>query len=122
MKGFGSHVRRRRESLRQTDPAYSIRKLATRVGIEPSYLSKVERGHEAPPSEATIVALARELDEDPDALLAMAGKVASDLKQTIRHRPRLMAQLIREVRSIPEAELLQLVASARQQRHRKEKP
>ena len=33
-----------------------------------------------PPSEAAIRRLAGELNEDPDLLLAMAGKVSSDLK------------------------------------------
>lgn len=94
------------------DRTYSVRQVATRVGVEPSYLSKVERGHEAPPSEAKIRALARELDEDPDVLLAMAGKVAGDLQDVIRRRPRLMAQLIRHVQSMPDTSLRKLVTSA----------
>ena len=61
----------------------SVRQVAARVGVEPSYLSKVERGREAPPSEPKIRALARELNEDPDDLLAMAGKVAGDLQEVV---------------------------------------
>jgi transcriptional regulator with XRE-family HTH domain len=112
MSQFGSYIRRRREDLRKMDRTYSVRQVATRVGVEPSYLSKVERGHEAPPSEAKIRALARELDEDPDVLLAMAGKVSGDLQDVIRRRPRLMAQLIRQVQSMPDTSLRKLVTSA----------
>jgi hypothetical protein len=39
---------------------------------------KVEREEVAPPSEATIVRLAEALHEDPDVLLALAGKVSAD--------------------------------------------
>ena len=123
MTPFGHYIRQRREDLRKTDASYSLRQVATRVGVEPSYLSKVERGQEAPPSEPRIRALARELQEDPDDLLALAGKVSSDLQEVIRHRPRLVAQLIREVKSMPDSSLRGLVASARRsRRRRKENP
>lgn len=120
MTDFGSYIRQRRENLRKVDRTFSVRQVAARVGVEPSYLSKVERGREAPPSEPKIRALARELDEDPDTLLAMAGKVAVDLQEVIRRRPRLMAQLIREVRSMPDAGLRYLVTSARRRKNPKE--
>lgn len=122
MSRFGSHLRRRREELKEADRTFSVRQVAARVGVEPSYLSKVERGHEAPPSEAKIRALAHELGEDPDALLALAGKVASDLQEVIRRRPRLMARLIRQVQSMPNGDLQHLVAVARQTDSRKETP
>ena len=76
MDDFGEYVRRRRESRKEQDPAFSLRRLAGRAGVEPSYLSKIERGDQPPPSEDTIRALARELDEDPDVLLALGGKVS----------------------------------------------
>jgi transcriptional regulator with XRE-family HTH domain len=116
MSEFGRYIRMRREDLRESDRSFSVRQVAARVGVEPSYLSKVERGHEAPPSEAKIRSLARELGEDPDTLLAMAGKVASDLQEVIRRRPRLMSQLIREVQSVSDDRLHRLVTAARQKR------
>lgn len=116
MSEFGKYLRMRREDLRESDRSFSVRQVAARVGVEPSYLSKVERGHEAPPSEAKIRSLARELGEDPDTLLAMAGKVASDLQEVIRRRPRLMSQLIREVQSVSDDRLHRLVTAARQKR------
>lgn len=110
---FGDYVRKCRETKKKQSSAFSLRKLATRIGVEPSYLSKVERGQEAPPSEATIAALARELDEDPDVLLAMAGKVSSDLQRIIRKRPKLFAQLIREMKNMPNHAVLRVVREVR---------
>jgi transcriptional regulator with XRE-family HTH domain len=113
MNGFGSYVRARREALREQDRGYSLRKLAATVGVEPSYLSKVERELEPPPSEPRIRALAEALGEDPDVLLAMAGKVSSDLQETIRRRPELFAQLIRELKDQPDHAVLRVVREVR---------
>ena len=112
-RDFGDYVRRRREALRKKDALYSVRQVAQRIGVEPSFLSKVERGDAAPPSEAKIVALALELDEDADVLLALAGKVSSDLQQAIRKRPELFATLIRELKNMPDRTVLRLVREVR---------
>ena len=112
-KAFGEFVRERREALREKDRGFSLRQLAARIGVEPSYLSKVERGEEAPPSEARIVALAEELGEDKDVMLAMAGKVSSDLQDVIRRRPRLMAELLRELKRLPNHAVLRVVREVR---------
>jgi HTH-type transcriptional regulator, competence development regulator len=110
---FGEYVRRRREARRATDDGFSVRRLAARIGVEPSFLSKVERDEVPPPSEAKVVALARELGEDPDMLLALAGKVSSDLQRAIRKRPELFASLIRELRDLPDHAVLRLVREVR---------
>ena len=113
MAEFGGYLRKKREKLRGGDARFSVRQLAARVGIEPSYLSKIERGEQAPPSEAKIVALAEVLDEDPDVLLAMAGKVSSDLQEAIRKRPQLFAELIRQLRNAPDRAVLRIVREVR---------
>ena len=110
---LGDFLRERRELLRKTDRKYSIRQVAGRVGIEPAYLSKVERGEQSPPSEATIRKLAAELDTDPDVLLALGGKVSTDLQKIIRARPEMFAQLIRELGSMPDHAILKLVREVR---------
>jgi HTH-type transcriptional regulator, competence development regulator len=110
---LGSFLRERRESLRSSDAAFSVRRVAQRIGVEPSYLSKVERGEASPPSEETLVKLAGELEVDPDLLLALAGKVSGDLQETIRRRPQLFAQLIRELRDMPDHAVLRLVREVR---------
>jgi transcriptional regulator with XRE-family HTH domain len=112
-KHFGDYLRASREGLRENDPSFSVRQVAQRVGIEPSYLSKIERGEQPPPSEDTIRAIARELDEDVDVLLAMAGKVSTDLQDIIRKRPRIFAELLREMRRMPDHAVLWLVREVR---------
>ena len=97
---FGETLRARRLAHAEKDPAFSLRKVAGRVGIEPSYLSKIERGEEPPPGEQTIRRLAGELGENPDALLALAGKVSSDLLEIIRERPTVVAELLRAMRGL----------------------
>jgi len=113
MTHFGDHVRRRREDLRKEDRRYSLRQVAQRIGIEPAYLSKIERGELQPPSEATTLRLAEDLGEDPDVLLAMAGKVSSDLQEIIRRRPRLFADLIRQLKQAPDRAILRVVREVR---------
>ena len=41
---FGEFVREAREKLKEGDKKFSVRQVAMRVGIEPAYLSKIERG------------------------------------------------------------------------------
>jgi len=113
MSAFGQHIRTRRSALTRDGRPLSVRRLAGLIGVEPSYLSKVERGETPPPSEAKIAALARELNEDPDVLLAMAGKVSSDLQQVILRRPQLFGELIRQLRDAPEHAVLRLVREVR---------
>ena len=43
MNAFGDYLRQRREELRAKDSKFSVRQVAAAVGVEPSYLSKVER-------------------------------------------------------------------------------
>ena len=110
---FGEYIREHRETLKSQDRRFSVRQVAQRIGVEPAYLSKIERGDVAPPSEAKIRALAEELDEDPDVLLAMAGKVPSDLQEIIRKRPQLFADLIRQLKSAPDHAILRIARDVR---------
>lgn len=113
MTQFGRTVRELRERLRQEDARFSLRQVAGRVGIEPAYLSKIERGDVAPPSEATTLRLAEELGVDRDWFLALAGKVSSDLQEIIRKRPELFADLIRQLREAPDDAILRVVREVR---------
>jgi HTH-type transcriptional regulator, competence development regulator len=110
---FGTFLRTHREALRLQDSSFSLRGVAGRVGLEPSYLSKIERGDQPPPSEETIVRLAADLDLDADLLLALAGKVRSDLVAVILRRPALFAGLLRELREMPDHAVLRLVREVR---------
>ena len=113
MTQFGGIVKEVRERLRREDRRFSLRQVALRVGIEPAYLSKIERGQVPPPSEATTVRLAEELGQDPDVLLALAGKVSGDLQAIIRKRPKLFAELIRQLKEAPDHAILRVVREVR---------
>ena len=110
---FGTHVRAARENLRRDDRSYSVRQVARRIGVEPAYLSKIERDQVAPPSEATIRRLADELGEDPDVLLAMAGKVSTDLRDIVMSRPRLFGDVLRQLRDVPDDAIVRVVREIR---------
>ena len=111
--GFGGYLREVRERRRRDDPAFSLRQVAGRVGIEPAYLSKIERELTPPPSERTIRRLAKELDQDVDVLLAMAGKVSQDLQDIVMHRPQLFADLLRQLREAPDHAVLRVAREIR---------
>jgi transcriptional regulator with XRE-family HTH domain len=105
---------KKREEVRQSDPSYSLRQVAGRIGIEPSYLSKIERGeHQAYLTEEKIHTLANELNEDFDVLLALSGKVSQDIQEIIRKRPKIFAQLIRELKDMPDHAVLRIVREVR---------
>lgn len=110
---LGTFLRARREELLATDASYSVRQVAGRIGIQPSYLSKVERDIGSPPAEETLVRLAADLELDPDVVLALAGKVSKDLRDVIRKRPQLFGRLIREMKDMPDSAVLRLVREVR---------
>jgi len=99
-KKFGATVRALREQRQ-----ISLRKFADKVGISPTYLSKVERDEFPPPGEETIKQIAEALGQDPDELLALAGKVSSDLPAIIQQRPREMASFLRTAGELTPEEL-----------------
>ena len=114
MKTFGSYVREKREALRASDRRYTLRQVAGHIGVEPSYLSKIERGEtSAYLTEEKIRSLADYLGEDPDVLLALSGKISQDIQEIIRKRPELFAQLIRELKKLPDHAVLRIVREVR---------
>ena len=110
---FGKHIREIREQHREKDKSFSVRQTAQRIGVEPAYLSKIERDQVPPPSESTIRRLAIDLELDTDVLLAMAGKVSTDLQEIIRKRPQLFADLLRQLRQTPDNAILRVVREIR---------
>jgi transcriptional regulator with XRE-family HTH domain len=109
----GRFLRERREEMAEEDGNFSLRQVATRCGITPAYLSRVERGEVAPPGEETLVKLAHDLGQDPDLVLAMAGKISADLRAVILARPRLFAELLRQMKQMPDNSLLRIVREVR---------
>ena len=92
-RGFGAIIRGLRE-----DRQIGLRQFARMLGMSATYLSKIEREELPPPAEERVKEIARLLERDPDELLALAGKVASDLNEIIRTQPREMALLLRTAR------------------------
>ena len=64
----------------------SLRELAGRVGIDFTYLSKIENGVLRPPSEKAVLRLSEALNADRSELLILAGRIPSDVAQAIKNR------------------------------------
>jgi len=110
---LGDHIRGLRGKRADFDKAFSLRQVAIRCGVTPAYLSRVERDEVPPPGEETLVKLADELGENRDVMLALAGKISSDLRAVILGRPQLFAELIRALKSMPDNALLRIVREVR---------
>ena len=110
---FGTYVRRQREELQRLRGGYSVRKVAEMLNIQPSYISKIERNEVKPPSEETIIKLAKVLEVDSDMLLALAGKVSAELRATIIKRPQLFADLLRQFKNVPDAAIVRIAREVR---------
>ena len=97
---FGATIRELREARQ-----LGLRQFARMIGVSATYLSKIEREEMPPPAEDRVKEIARLLEQDPDELLALAGKVASDLKGIIRSHPREMASFLRTASGLSGQEL-----------------
>ena len=91
----------------------SQRDLAERIGVDFTYLSKIENGRVEPPSEAVLKGIAREFagelnrneTELADELITLAGKIPSDLAETLSRNPgavQFLRSLGDDVRSLSE--------------------
>ncbi len=87
---FGKRLR----ELRQ-ERGIGIKRLAKVLGINYSYISKIESGN-IYPSESLILRISKALDHDPDELMLLAKKIPSDWKHAIYENPAHVASLIRE--------------------------
>ena len=110
---FGRYVRASRERLAKSDPRFSLRKLAKRVGVSPAYLSLMERGEASVPGEEVLLKLASELVEDERELFAKAGKLHPKFRDAIIARPRVLSSLIEAAESMPDELVERLVERAR---------
>ena len=104
---FGATVRRKREKLE-----IGLREMAKKIGVSPTYLSKIERDEFSPPAEDKVRKIAEIIGSDVDELLALAGKVSSDLSVIIRDRPRIVASLLRTTKFLTADELARLAREA----------
>jgi transcriptional regulator with XRE-family HTH domain len=78
MESFGHKLRETRR-LR----GISQRELADKVGVDFSYISKLENDRLPPPAADTIVKICEVLDVPSDELLAVTGKMPTDVKEML---------------------------------------
>jgi transcriptional regulator with XRE-family HTH domain len=75
---FGSKLRKLRR-----DAGVTQRELAERTGLDFSYISKVENDRNQPPAADSIVKICEVLEVPPESLLALTGKIPSDVQGSI---------------------------------------
>ena len=108
---FGAFIRRMRE-LREI----GLREMAKKIGVSPTYLSKVERDEFPPMAEDRVRAIAEIIECDPDDLLARAGRVSSDITDIIKRQPVPLAALLRTAKGLSTEDIARLTRDAQQQR------
>jgi len=88
-KRLGERLRRKREGKE-----LGLRETAAKVGISPTYLSRIETEDErTPPAEDVIRKLAALLSDDFDELMQLAGRVPEDVKDIVKGDPNMPAFL-----------------------------
>jgi transcriptional regulator with XRE-family HTH domain len=87
---FGQTLRRLREEAQ-----ISLRTFAKMVDRTPTYISKIERDELDPPAETVVKEMARILKQNENDMIALAGRIPSDLPEIIRQQPREMALMLR---------------------------
>jgi transcriptional regulator with XRE-family HTH domain len=88
MNNFGDTIR----ELRQAQEL-GLRETATKVGISPAYLSRIERGKEHPPRPELIKSLAKILAADPDVLFRLSSSTDPELTTYLHNKPKVMVLL-----------------------------
>ena len=105
---FGATVRRERERL-----GFGLREMAKKIEVSPTYLSKVERGQFPPPSEKKVKLIANIIGCDTDVLLALAGRVSSELTDIIKSNPRELADFLRLTKGLTAEDIERLSREAK---------
>ncbi len=93
METFGEILREIR-----IDTGMGLRELARLINKSPGYLSDVENGRVPPPSEETIVNMARALKADKQRLLSVAKKVDPEISEYLTEKP-VAADFLRTAKS-----------------------
>ncbi len=91
---FGAALREYRRNA-----GISQRELAERAGLDFSYISKVENGRIPPPAADTIVTMCQIIGIPPEELLALTGKIPSEVQQTVS-TSRAAQEFLRDVQRL----------------------
>ena len=104
---FGAFIRYEREAKE-----IGLREMAKKIGVSPTYLSKIERDEFPPPAEDKVKVIADILGFDADDLLARAGRVSSDISDIIRRQPVELAALLRTTKGLKAEDIARLSRDA----------
>lgn len=113
---FGQYLRQRRMQKQ-----FTLREFARQVGVSPTYLSHVEQDIADPPTAERVRTIARLLDENPDELIAMAGRMPEDLPELIQNRAAEMPELLREASGLSPDQLQKVRDQIRRLKEQREK-
>ena len=105
---FGAFIRREREARE-----IGLREMAKMIGVSPTYLSKVERDEFPPAAEDKVKAIAKIIECNVDDLLALAGRVSSDITDIIKRQPIEIAALLRTTKGLKAEDIDRLTQEAR---------
>ena len=108
MNSFGKTIR----DLRVAQDL-GLRETASKIGISPAYLSRIERGKEFPPRPKLVKALAKVLAADPDVLFRLSSSTDPEVVDFLHDQPEAMA-FLRYLKDalFTEAEMKQLLKLA----------
>ncbi len=98
IEDFGSVIRQARK-----DKSYSQRVLAKLIGMDFTYLSKLENNRaDYPPKEDVIRSIAKELELDQEELIYLAGRIPKKETALLKEHYKTMPALFRRIRENPE--------------------
>src|SRR5262245_44902961 len=105
---FGAFIRQEREAK-----GLSLRDMAKKIKVSPTFLSKVET-EDWKPGEEKLRKIAEVIGCDPDDLLARAGRIPSELSEIIKQSPHRhqMTALLRTTKGFTAEEMEKLVRQA----------
>lgn len=96
--GFGELLKKKRKEQK-----ISQRELAKAVGVDFTYISKIENEILPPPAEETIRKLANVLDADGIEWILSAGKIPGDFQKIIFNEPNVV-KFLRNASELTESE------------------
>lgn len=102
MNSFGDTIRSARKNQK-----ISLRALAQTLGVNFTYLSKIENGELAAPAEDKVIALAGALNLDADELFRLANRVPSDLTEPVLRSQ--MPKILRATKDLSNEQLDELL-------------
>ena len=105
---FGAFIRREREAK-----GLSLRDMAKKIKVSPTFLSKVET-EDWKPGEEKLRKIAEVIGCDPEDRMARAGRVPTELSEIIKQSPHRhqMPALLRTAKGFTAEEMEKLVSQA----------